>query len=69
VIDQGTGKPCNWFTLDSKQHSLTTNITNHLEKKHSIYPPHTLPPETNKIQKKAILLSFWGQKEKENLMH
>jgi hypothetical protein len=69
VIDQDTGKPCNWFALDSKRQSLTTNITDHLEKKHSIYSPHTLTPETNKIQTKATLPSFRGQKEKGTLIH
>jgi hypothetical protein len=69
VMDQDTGKPCGWFTSDSKRHSSTTNITGHLEKKHSIYPPHTSTPETNKMQTKTTLLSLWGQKEKENLTH
>ncbi|KAJ8103601.1 hypothetical protein POJ06DRAFT_293472 [Lipomyces tetrasporus] len=38
VVDDGTGKKCNWSTTDSKRQSSSTNIVRHLREAHSILP-------------------------------
>ncbi|KAK9237946.1 hypothetical protein V1525DRAFT_342647, partial [Lipomyces kononenkoae] len=36
VVDDRTGKGCNWSTTDSKRQSSSSNITRHLKEVHSI---------------------------------
>jgi hypothetical protein len=66
IVDQDTGKQCSWVTTDSKRQSSTSNLTLHLLRKHSIYPPGTLVPEPVK-KSKGTLPSLWGKREEENL--
>ncbi|KAK9242087.1 hypothetical protein V1506DRAFT_445142, partial [Lipomyces tetrasporus] len=62
VVDDGTGKECNWSTTDSKRQSSSTNMTRYLREVHSILPPGAkqvvLPP-------KATITRF-SRKSKEN---
>ncbi|ODQ69996.1 hypothetical protein LIPSTDRAFT_333809 [Lipomyces starkeyi NRRL Y-11557] len=66
VVDDGTGKDCNWNTTDSKRQSSSTNMR-HLREVHSILPPGAkqvvLPP-------KATITRFLEKgKESANLTH
>lgn len=65
VVDQDTGKQCSWITTDSKRQGSTSNLTLHLLRKHSIYPPGVSVPGLVK-NTKGTLPSLWGKRE-ENL--
>ncbi|KAK9377310.1 uncharacterized protein V1513DRAFT_95484 [Lipomyces chichibuensis] len=45
IVDERTDIVCNWHTSDSKRHASTSNMTNHLLRKHSIMSPDDLPSE------------------------
>ncbi|KAJ8098093.1 hypothetical protein POJ06DRAFT_213346, partial [Lipomyces tetrasporus] len=67
VVDDGTGKECNWSTTDSKRQSSSTNIVRHLREAHSILPSgakQVVAPS------KATITGFLKKgKENANLTH
>ncbi|KAK9360845.1 hypothetical protein V1504DRAFT_368314, partial [Lipomyces starkeyi] len=69
IVDECTGIVCNWHTSDSKRHASTSNMTNHLLRKHSIEGPDALPSDPVKNKHRATLPGLWGGKDRENLTH
>ncbi|KAK9359154.1 hypothetical protein V1504DRAFT_364033, partial [Lipomyces starkeyi] len=69
IVDERTGIVCNWRTSDSKRHSSTSNMTNHLLRKHSIRPRDAMSPEPVKAKSRATLPSLWGGKDREDMTH
>ncbi|KAK9488073.1 hypothetical protein V1527DRAFT_402862 [Lipomyces starkeyi] len=69
IVDERTGIVCNWYASDSKRHASTSNMTNHLLRKHSIEGPDALPSEPVKNKHRATLSGLWGGKVRENLTH
>ncbi|KAK9250865.1 hypothetical protein V1507DRAFT_393933, partial [Lipomyces tetrasporus] len=61
VLDEKTGQQCSWKTTDSKRQSSTSNMVEHLRKRHSIEAQER--PEPAKKPKSSIL-TYIGQREK-----
>ncbi|KAK9257602.1 hypothetical protein V1519DRAFT_394334, partial [Lipomyces tetrasporus] len=67
VVDDGTGKKCNWSTTDSKRQSSSTNIVRHLREAHSILP--TGAKQVVAPSKATIIRFLKKGKENVNLTH
>lgn len=63
IMDQNTGKQCCWVTTDSKRQGSTSNLTLHLLRKHSIYPPGVSSPGPVK-NTRELCLAFEGKETK-----
>ncbi|KAK9384645.1 hypothetical protein V1515DRAFT_582712 [Lipomyces mesembrius] len=61
VLDEKTGQQCSWKTTDSKRQSSTSNIVEHLRKRHSIEAQER--PEPAKKPTSSIL-TYIGQRDK-----
>ncbi|KAK9384935.1 hypothetical protein V1515DRAFT_609952 [Lipomyces mesembrius] len=60
IVDERTCIVCDWYTSDSKRHASTSNMTNHLLRKHSIGTPDALPSEPVNNKHRATLHDLWG---------
>ncbi|ODQ68726.1 hypothetical protein LIPSTDRAFT_40375, partial [Lipomyces starkeyi NRRL Y-11557] len=61
VLDEKTGQQCSWKTTDSKRQSSTSNMEEHLRKRHSI-EAHERPEPAKKP--KSSILAYLGEREK-----